>query len=66
MHWRWTGPEPLKKKLPNTNAVVWIRIGFNADLDPDPVFYLKADPDPGGQNSADPGGIRILVRLSSY
>jgi hypothetical protein len=28
-------------------AVLWIRIGFNADpaKDPDPAFYLNADPD---------------------
>ncbi len=35
-----------------------IRKGFNAD--PDPVFYLNADPDPEG---AKPVRIRILVRL---
>jgi hypothetical protein len=29
--------------------VLWIRIGFNADVDPDPAFYLYADPNP------DPG-----------
>jgi hypothetical protein len=29
--------------------VLWIRIGFSADVDPDPAFYLYADlnPDPG-------------------
>jgi hypothetical protein len=32
--------------------VLWIRIVFNADLDP--AFYLIADPDPGSQNKADP------------
>jgi hypothetical protein len=26
-------------------AMLWIRIGFNAD--PDPAFYLIADPEPG-------------------
>ncbi len=25
-------------------AVLWTRIGFNTD--PDPAFYLSADPDP--------------------
>ncbi len=37
-------------------AVLWIRIGFNAD--PDPAFYLNADsdPDPGSQTNADPWG----------
>ncbi len=25
----------------------WIHIGFSADPDNDPVFYLNADPDPG-------------------
>jgi hypothetical protein len=39
-----------------------IRIGFNADLDPNPAVYLNADPDP----NPDPGSkIRILVRLCS-
>jgi hypothetical protein len=49
---------------------MWIRTGFNANLDPafylkadsdkdpDPAFYLKADsdkdPDPGSQTDADP------------
>jgi hypothetical protein len=31
----------------NKIPVLWIRIGFNTD--PDPAFYLTADPDP------DPG-----------
>jgi hypothetical protein len=31
--------------------VLWIRIVFNAD--PDPAFYLNADPDSGSQTSAD-------------
>jgi hypothetical protein len=35
-------------------AVFRIRIGFNADPDPDPVFYFNADPDPGNQTNADP------------
>ncbi len=36
--------------------VFWIRIGFNSD--PDPVFYLNAEPDqdPGSQTNADPDG----------
>jgi hypothetical protein len=38
--------------------VLWIRIAFNAD--PDPAFYLNADPDtdpdPGSQTNEDPGG----------
>jgi hypothetical protein len=45
---------------------IWIRSGFNGDLDPafnlkadpDPAFYLNADPnagpDPGRQTNADP------------
>ncbi len=37
-------------------AVLWILIGFNED--PDPSFYLTADPDPepdpGSQTNADP------------
>jgi hypothetical protein len=32
--------------------VLWISIGFNADLDPG--FYLNAVPDPGSQTNADP------------
>jgi hypothetical protein len=27
-------------------SIVWISIDFNADLDPDPAFYLNAVPDP--------------------
>jgi hypothetical protein len=38
--------------------VFFIRKGFNADphLDPDPAFYLIADPNPdtGSQTNADP------------
>jgi hypothetical protein len=33
-------------------AVLWIRLVFNADLDP--AFYLNGDPDPGRQSKADP------------
>jgi hypothetical protein len=32
--------------------VLWIRIGFSAD--PDPDFYLHADPNPNSQTSAYP------------
>jgi hypothetical protein len=38
--------------------VLWIRIGFNADPNPDAAFYLNADPDtdpdPGSKTNADP------------
>ncbi len=34
-----------------TAAVLRIRIGISAD--PDPVFYLNADQDPGSQTNAD-------------
>jgi hypothetical protein len=35
------------------SAVLWTRINFSAD--PDPAFYLNADPVSGSQtNSADP------------
>ncbi len=34
--------ENIALSVPNTAAVLWIRIGFNAD----PDFYLNADPDP--------------------
>ncbi len=42
--------------LREKKSVLWIRIGFNAD--PDPDFYLNADlePDPESKNNADPGG----------
>jgi hypothetical protein len=42
----------------NFVSVLWIRIGSNADLDPDPAFYLIADkdPDPGSQTNAHTGG----------
>ncbi len=45
-------------------TVFLIRIGFNAD--PDPAFYLNADPDPdpGNQSNADPN--QFLVRLCLY
>jgi hypothetical protein len=35
----------------NFTAVLWVRIGFNADLDP--AFYLNADsdPDPGSETT---------------
>jgi hypothetical protein len=33
-------------------SVLWVGIGFNADLDP--VFYLNADPDQGGPTNAAP------------
>ncbi len=35
-----------------TGGVSWIRIGFNADLDP--AFYFNEDLDPGSQTDADP------------
>jgi hypothetical protein len=35
-------------------AVSWIRIGFNADLDP--AFYFNEDLDPGSQTDADSCG----------
>ncbi len=37
-------------------AVLWIRIGFNADPDLDQAFDLNADPDPDpwSQTNADP------------
>jgi hypothetical protein len=39
-------------------AVFRIRIGFNANPDSDPAFYLNADPDPDpdpeSQTNADP------------
>jgi hypothetical protein len=40
-----------------------IRIGFNADADPDQAFYLSADPDqypdpnPGSHSNAGPCGL---------
>ncbi len=37
-------------------AVLWILIGFNAE--PDPAFYINADPDPdpGSRTNAEPCG----------
>ncbi len=42
---------------------MWIRIGFNADptLDPDPAYYLNADPDPKNQTKA---AMPIRIRIS--
>ncbi len=40
------------KNVKYKKAVLWIRIGFNAD--PDPAFYIKADPDPGFETNEDP------------
>ncbi len=42
---------PKMSWIRNT-AVLWIRIGFNAD--PDPAYYLTADPGPESQTNADP------------
>ncbi len=39
---------------PELGAVLWIRIGFNADLDP--AFYFNEDLDPGSQTDADSCG----------
>jgi hypothetical protein len=45
------------------NSVLWIRMGFNADPNPDPnpPFYLNADPDPDPdpvrQTNADPESV---------
>ncbi len=33
-------------------AVLWIRSGFNANLDP--VYYFNTDPDQGRHTNADP------------
>jgi hypothetical protein len=41
------------RKYPH-HALLWIGIGFNADLNPDPAFYLNADPDPRSQTNPDP------------
>ncbi len=32
--------------------MLWIRTGFSTD--PDPAFYLNADPDTGSQSNVDP------------
>ncbi len=44
--------------------------GFNADPDPDPTFYLNADPDPGSQPmmihadpDSDPGQTLLSQKL---
>ncbi len=36
------------------NPVLWTRIGFNADPDPDSAFDLNLDPSLGSQTNADP------------
>ncbi len=38
-------------------AVLWIRIGFNAD--PDPAFFVNADPDPAFFQCGS--GSRVLI-----
>jgi hypothetical protein len=43
----------------STQRVLWIRVGFNAN--PDPAFFLNADPDPESQTK--PIRILILARL---
>jgi hypothetical protein len=52
----------VKSKNWSKKAVLWIRIGFNIDLDS--AFYLSADldPDPESQTKVFLR-IRILVRL---
>ncbi len=45
------GPRSPTVVLP----VLWIRIGFNADPDPDPAFYLNADQNPGSQEKCRSG-----------
>ncbi len=44
------GHKNIQSNLHNFSAVLWIRIGYNAD--PDPAFYLNADLDPGRQTKA--------------
>jgi hypothetical protein len=40
-----------------------VRIGFITDQDPDPGFYLNADPGSRELNRCGPMRIRILTRL---
>jgi hypothetical protein len=42
------------------NALSRLIIDFMGDLDPDPVFYSNADPDPASKN--DGGSMRIRIR----
>ncbi len=47
------------------NAVLWILTDFYADSDPDPAFYLNADPEPVSQQMRSMRiwiQIRILVK----
>jgi hypothetical protein len=44
--------------------VLWIRNGSNAD--PDPAFYLHANPDPGSKEQNQCGSMGILVRLKRH
>jgi hypothetical protein len=46
------GRKILGRKLILFSTLLWIRIGFSADLDP--TFYLNTDPGPGSQIYADP------------
>jgi hypothetical protein len=41
-------------KLSFLESVLWIRIGFNADTDPDPAFFVNADPGTGLDPDRDP------------
>ena len=40
--------------------VLLIRIGFNADPDPEQAFYVNADQDPGSQTNAGPDPSQTL------
>ena len=42
------------------HSVMWIRISFNAD--PDPAFFVNADPDPVPDPDPDPGFFDTLNR----
>ncbi len=37
--------DTVQHTVPGLEQVMWIRTGFNTD--PDPAFYLNAEPDPG-------------------
>jgi hypothetical protein len=49
------------------NPVLWIRFVFTADPDPDPAFYLNADPDPylGSKTYAVPSDPSPSLALKS-
>ncbi len=53
LFWGYSAP-PLREYYSLLGPVLRIRISFN--VDPDPAFYLKLDPDPESQTNSDTSG----------